>query len=197
MLRLIGEQCAVTQPQVARALGVGEESVRKLRRRWERAGWVHGGCVLTGRPPLVWLTGRGHRVAGVWFRPWRPALHRLEHIVAATEARLYVNARRPEWPWVCERELARRDRLAGVSRSVHRPDALVEADEGVAAVEVERTLKSRARLERIVLDLRSRYDAVWYFAPPELLPRLENHLKGCGLPGSVQLVELSDPWRRA
>jgi hypothetical protein len=41
------------------------------------------------------------------------------------------------------------------------------------AIEVELTLKSRARLDEIVRDLGDTYDHVWYFAAPRLLPTLE------------------------
>jgi hypothetical protein len=40
------------------------------------------------------------------------------------------------------------------------------------AIEVELTLKSRKRLEQIVLDVGIGYDQVWYFAAPRLLPVL-------------------------
>ena len=198
LLQFIGEQCAVAQPQLARIAGVGEEAVRKFRRNWERAGWTRACVVASGRPPIVWLTGRGHRVASVWFRPWRPTRpHHVNHIVAAAEVRLYVSARRPTARWICERELLRRDLAAGLGRERHRPDALVQTEGGTAAVEVELTLKSRERLERIALELHSRYDAVWYFAPRELIPQLDERLRSYGLAQQIQLVELPDPWRRA
>ena len=54
----------------------------------------------------------------------------------------------------------------------HRPDAVVRVDDGRrVAVEVELTLKSRARMERIVGRLLTDYDAVWYFAAPAPGPR--------------------------
>ena len=41
------------------------------------------------------------------------------------------------------------------------------------AIEVELTLKSRARLDAIVRDLGETYPQVWYFAAPKLIPTLE------------------------
>ena len=41
------------------------------------------------------------------------------------------------------------------------------------AVEVELTLKSRARMERIVAQLLGEFDAVWYFAAPAPARALE------------------------
>ena len=37
---------------------------------------------------------------------------------------------------------------------------------------MELTLKSRARLEALLLELGRDYDRVWYFAAPSLVPRL-------------------------
>jgi hypothetical protein len=195
LLRLVGEQCVVTQPQLARAMGRTEHTARSARARWERAGWCRGGQLLTGRPPLVWLTTRGHTVTGIEFKPWRPTpLGRLEHIVAAAEARLVVAQRRPEVGWVCERELMREEHLRGGALA-HRPDAEAVAPEGAAAVEVELTQKSRTRWERIARELLGRYEAVWYFAPPRLCERLGAWAADAGLE-RLQMIELPDPWRR-
>ena len=195
LLRLVGEQCAVMQPQLARAMGRTEHTARCLRRRWERAGWSRGAQLLASRPALIWPTVRGLELAGLPFKPWRPTpLGRLDHIVAAAEARLVVAKRRPEVGWVCERELMREERLRGGSLA-HRPDAEAHAPEGTAAVEVELTQKSRARWERIARELCGRYEAVWYFAPTRLCGRLGGWAADAGL-GRVQVIELPDPWRR-
>ena len=178
----MGEQCTLTQPQLARAIGFSEHAARKLRSRWAAAGWAEGRVLLAGRPPLVWLTRRGTRLADVPFKPWRPTpLGRLDHIVAAAEARLIVAERKPDAHWVCERQLLRdeREQHRGFS-TVHRPDAEVTTQEGTAAVEVELTLKSQLRWRRIARELLGRYDNVWYFAPPPLDKRLADWAKKGG-----------------
>ena len=196
LLRLVGEQCTLTQSQLARAMERTEHTARSLRGRWERAGWSRGGQLLVSRPPLVWLSRRGLQVSGLPFKPWRPTpLGRLDHIVAAAEARLVVARRRPEVEWVCERELMREERRRG-GALVHRPDAEAMTPEGVAAVEVELTQKSRARWERIARELLGRYEAVWYFAPSRLWGRLGGWVADAGFE-RAQVIELPDPWRRA
>ena len=197
LLRLVGEQCALTQPQLARAIGFSEHAARKLRSRWAAAGWAEGRVLLAGRPPLVWLTRRGTALAGVPFRPWRPTpLGLLDHIVAAAEARLVVAGRRPEAHWICERQLLRDEREHGRGYSaVHRPDAEVVCEEGTAAVEVELTLKSQLRWRRIARELVGRYDAAWYFAPPPLDKRLAQWAEHSRLE-RIHVLELPDPWRR-
>jgi hypothetical protein len=192
----VGEQCALTQPQLARAIGFSEHAARKLRSRWAAAGWAEGRVLLAGRAPLVWLTRRGTALAGLPFRPWRPTpLGRLDHIVAAAEARLIVAGRKPQAHWICERQLLRDEREEGLS-CVHRPDAEVVMGEGTAAVEVELTLKSQLRWRRIARELLGRYDAVWYFAPSPLDKRLAYWAEMNGLQ-ELQVIELPDPWRRS
>src|SRR5215216_6023953 len=107
LLRFVGEQHAVSLPQLARVMGCSALAARWLRSRWERAGWARGRALLVGEPVFVWLTRRGLRVAGLPFRSWRENPGALAHIAAVNEVRLYVEETRPEAVWVCERELAR------------------------------------------------------------------------------------------
>ena len=166
LLPLIAEQCAVTQPQLARLLGRTEHAARWQRARWQRAGWVEGRVLLVGEPAFVWLTAKGQRACGVDFKLWRPqSIARLPHLAAVTDVRLHVAARRPEATWISERVLARQHAHAG-KRRAHLPDAEVLIGDQRVAVEVELTQKERHRTEAIVADLSARYDAVWYFAAP-------------------------------
>src|SRR5207244_3599446 len=91
------------------------------------------------------------------------------HIEAVTEVRLLLERQYPH-DWVCERALAQRLRSEGTR--AHLPDAVLETGNERIAVEVELTLKSRARLEALLLELGASYDQVWYFAAGSLLPRL-------------------------
>ena len=54
----------------------------------------------------------------------------------------------------------------------HLPDAVLLGEQRIA-IEVELTLKSRARLDAIVRDLGETYEQVWYFAALRLLPTLQ------------------------
>jgi hypothetical protein len=165
VLRLIAEQCAVTQPQLARLIGRSEHTARSLRARWQRAGWVDGGVLLLGWPPFIWLTATGQRACGIDYSTWRPAgLGRIPHLTACTDARLIVAERRPDAVWTSERELLRTARIISAPRTRHMPDAEVAVDGRLAAVEVELTPKQQTRTEAIARELVARFDAVWYFA---------------------------------
>src|SRR4051795_1824456 len=167
LLRWVAEQYAVSIPQLARLMGRSEHAARWLRGRWQRAGWAQGRTVLVGRPVFVWLTRDGSRVAGAGFKIWEPNAGALAHIEAVNDVRLLVAQRRPGAVWVCERELTARPLPGAPGVRAHRPDAVVRVEAGRrVAVEVELTLKSRARLERIVGQLLGEFDAVSYFAAP-------------------------------
>lgn len=107
LLRIVGEQYAVTLPQLARLMDCSPHAARWLRTRWERAGWARGRAVLVGEPVFVWLTRRGHGIAGVDYAVWRPNAGMLAHIAAVTDVRLDVLRRHPGAQWVSERELHR------------------------------------------------------------------------------------------
>src|SRR5918997_817898 len=164
LLSIVGEQYALSLPQLARLMGRSLHAARWLRSRWERAGWARGRAVLVGQPVFVWLTRRGQRVAGSEYALWRPNPGALAHTAAVTDVRLWVSQRHPQAEWVCERELAREAAATGVAAAAHRPDALVVLGGRELPVEVELTHKRRARRERIMRELVARYGQAVYFA---------------------------------
>jgi hypothetical protein len=181
LLGFIGEQYAVTLPQLARLIGRSHNAARWLRARWERAGWARGAALLVGEPVFVWLTRRGQRAAGSEYSLWRPSPGALAHVAAVNEVRLYVTERHPDAQWVCERELVR-------DRRVHRPDALVLIAGREVPVEVELTHKRSARSERIMRELVARYGQASYFAAEGVRRTLEEVARDLG--GRVQVQAL-------
>lgn len=189
LLRIVGEQYAVSLPQLARMMDCSPHGARWLRSRWERAGWARGRAMLVGEPVFVWLTRRGHGIAGIDYAVWRPNAGMLAHIAAVTDVRLHVLGRHAGALWVCERELRREMGAGPDGRHRHRPDGLVVIDGREVAVEVELTLKRRARIEQIMRELVARYASVSYFAAPapkRTLERLAEEVGG----GRVQVLGL-------
>jgi len=189
LLRIVGEQYAVTLPQLARMMGCSAHAARWLRSRWERAGWARGRAMLVGEPVFVWLTRRGHSLAGVDYSVWRPNAGMLAHIAAVTDVRLHVLDRHPGAEWVCERELHRELVSSSGQRQRHRPDGLVVVEGREAAVEVELTLKRRARIAQIMAELVARYGSVTYFAAPAPRRALTAAAAEIGR-GRVQILDL-------
>lgn len=189
LLRVVGDQYAVTLPQLARLMDCSAHAARWLRTRWERAGWARGRAMLVGEPVFVWLTRRGHGIAGIDYAVWRPNAGMLAHIAAVTEVRLDVLGRHQRAQWVSERELHREVAAEPGGRQRHRPDGLVLLDGREVAVEVELTLKRRARIESIMRELVARYGSVSYFAAPAPRRTLEQLAAEVG-GGRVQVLGL-------
>jgi hypothetical protein len=172
LLRFVGEQYAITVPQLARLLCCSERNVRLLRQRWLHAGWVHSRPLGWRGPAFLWLSGPGIRACASPYRSWRPNAALAAHIEAVTDVRLLLDHELRLGRWCCERTLAQ----ASPSRSLrrpHLPDAILERHHEPIAIEVELTLKSRARLQAIVEELAASYPHVWYFASPSILPALD------------------------
>ena len=171
LLYLVGEQYALTLPQLAALIGRSVHTARALRDRWKRAGWAGSGKLAVEAPSFVWLTGRGVAVARSPFRAWQPNHGLALHIEAVTWVRLLLERELELGEWECERSIARRHAEQG-GRRRHLPDGIVSSVEGQIAVEVELTLKNRARLREIIHDAGNTYQHVWYFARPGLIPTL-------------------------
>jgi hypothetical protein len=167
----VAEQYAVTLDQLARLIGRTHRTARGLRDRWCNAGWTRSAKLAVHLPPFVWLTTRGSRVAQSPYRTWEPNQGLAAHIEAVTNVRLLVERELCLGSWECERTVAQ----SFPSRSdvrAHLPDAVLVGAQRTA-IEVELTLKSRARLDAIVRDLGETYEHVWYFATPRLMPTLQ------------------------
>jgi hypothetical protein len=138
-------------------------TARGLRDRWCNAGWTHSAKLAVSLPPFVWLTRQGSRLVGSPYRTWDPNPGLITHIEATTNLRLLLERELKLGEWQCERSLAQTWPSRSDSRP-HLPDAVLANDKRIA-IEVELTLKSRARLATIVEQLSWDYHSVWYFAP--------------------------------
>jgi hypothetical protein len=181
LLSFIGEQYAVTVPQLARLARVNPTTAKALRDRWRRAGWVASLQLLAYGPSFVWLTRNGVRVAQLPYRALVPNPGLAAHTAAVADVRLLLERELALGNWECERALAR-ETWARRERP-HLPDAVLETPGGRIAIEVELTTKGAARLDLILTELADRYPEVWYFAPARVVPTLER-------------AAAATPWRR-
>jgi hypothetical protein len=172
LLEIVGEQYAITVRQLAQLIGRSERTARWLRDRWRRARWIESAPLTRNGPSFLWLTPEGIRTANSPYRTWRPNANMLAHIEAVTDVRLLLERELRLGRWLSERW------LVSVSpprsqRRPHLPDGLLDTSDETYAIEVELTLKSRARLAAIVNELGEQYAQVWYFAAAPLVPALE------------------------
>jgi hypothetical protein len=162
LMEWIGAQYAVREDQLARLMGRSGATAGRWSRAMSEAGYCRREWLIVGDPAWVRLTGRGARMTGHAFRPWRRNLGRLRQIAAVNELRLYLSKRLPDARWVCQRELHR----ARPNRAVHVPDALLEVDSERHAIQVELATKTRKRLVSLIEELRAYHDAVVYVCAP-------------------------------
>ena len=171
LLSLVGEQYAISVEQLARLIGRTHRTGRWLRDRWRKAGWIESRPLAHNGPSLLWLTPEGVRIARSPYRTWRPNVALASHIEAVTDVRLLLEQELRLGEWRCERSLAQRSPSRSDVRA-HLPDGVLDTGSERIAVEVELTLKSRARLTAIIDELAAEYAQVWYFAAPPLLATL-------------------------
>jgi hypothetical protein len=163
LLRLVGEQYAVSVEQLAKLMGRSHRTGRWLRDRWVQAGWVESRPLVHGGGSFLWLTPSGIQNADSPYRTWRPNSSMIDHIEAVTDVRLLLEHELTVGDWTCERQLARNAASRAQVRP-HLPDGLLDLGSEQIAVEVELNLKSRVRLAAIVEQISEQYDRVWYFA---------------------------------
>lgn len=173
LLEFVGEQYAVTLPQLARLIDREIDTARSLRDRWKRAGWISSGQLSVQAPSFVWLTARG--ATNSPFRIWEPHPILALHIEAVTNVRIALEHKLPFGKWECERAVAQRlTKSHGRFHRGHLPDAILHLpSEERIAIEVELTLKNRTRLNEIIQETSLRYDSVWYYAKPKPFAALE------------------------
>lgn len=95
------------------------------------------------------------------------------HIEAMTNVRILLEHELHFGEWECERAIAQRlARAHGRFNRGHLPDGILHQDGERIAIEVELSVKSRARLREIAEETSSKYDRVWYFVKPKLVPLL-------------------------
>jgi hypothetical protein len=171
LLAFVGEQYAISLDQLERLTGRSRFTAVKLRKRWTDAGWVEFRRLTASGPSLLWLDREGVRVAQSPYRLWRPNGALATHIEAVTNVRILLERQLHLGEWRCERELAH-DAFSPRHTRPHLPDGLLDTGSGQIAVEVELTLKGRARLVEILAEVGPRYSQVWYFAAPSVLRTL-------------------------
>jgi hypothetical protein len=175
VFRWIGEQYAVSVDHVGEILSgkseskerikgdvLSERAVRWILNRWKKGGWVEVRKLIVGQPTWVWLTQKGLREVSLSYRYQEPSLGKLNHYWHVNAVRLHVEKRKgTAFSWVSERKVNQRLKTR---KGRHIVDGEVLYGETTIATEIELEQKSKRRLRAILWNLKSEYDAVWYFA---------------------------------
>ncbi len=126
-------------------------------------------------PNLIYLTKKGWALAGDPL-PRLQSYNRLNsfnHDVRIIDLSLSLQRQFPGSQFLTERRIRYREPL---KKKQNRPDGeLVLPTDMTIAIELELTQKSQSRLKRIIRQYRANltYDAIWYFAPADLIPVLQ------------------------
>lgn len=146
---------------------VSLSTARTAIARWQRLGLVICKKILASKddPAWIWLTPRGLQYLETGFSYYEPKPGALAHLHLINEARLYVEAQRPNDTWKSERQLRKEEEARPKHfKAPHRSDGLLVRQDGLAiAVEIERYDKGQDRLVEILQDLSAKYHRTWYF----------------------------------
>lgn len=171
----IADQYGVSRDQLAALLGraspaatrtpgrLADTTVKDWVQRWRQAGIIGSAQVLAWQPSWIWLTRAGLEHLELNYRPWEPKARALPHLYAVNQARLWVEERKGAAEWHSERALRSGQPFVAGRHGDHQPDAEVLLDGSRVAIEVELSVKTKARLPAILYGLARRYDSIWYF----------------------------------
>jgi hypothetical protein len=186
VLRWTGEQYAARVDHVAALIGLGISSAELVMRRLQHLGYAERRRYLVGEPQWMFATQHGLSMAGLAFREVAPSVHKLAHLAAVNEVRLYIQGRSPDTQWVAERQL-----MSEFRKAAGRPDGIAILDGRQVAIEVELVPKGHTITGAIVAERERRYDAVLYFCAPATV-RLMTQLVASGRFPSLELRHLAE-----
>jgi hypothetical protein len=167
LLCWMGEQYGARLDHLQALTGSGMTMVRRIVRGLRAAGLVRTERIVMREPTWAIPTAKGLAACDLPFEVWTPALGQLPHVGAVNDARIHVQTRTPRADWICERRINTESRSVGVGlRRKHMPDGVAVLDGREMAIEVELARKSTPRVQAILDELTSRYDAVLYFCAP-------------------------------
>ncbi|HEY3865025.1 MAG TPA: hypothetical protein VGL54_02935 [Solirubrobacteraceae bacterium] len=158
VLGWLGEQYGAQADQLEVLMGCGPRTVQRTIARLRALGLVRCERMIVGEPAWVTPTTAGLAACGAGFGVWRPRIGLLSHVAAVNDVRLHIQGRAPATEWIPERVLAKERRMGE-----HLPDGVAITEGRRVAIEVELTVKSRARVTVILDELAGRFDAVLYF----------------------------------
>jgi hypothetical protein len=169
-------------PQLIARFGWRKPRNYQIMKKLLTAGLVKHERVFHGQHGIYRLTPAGARHSGL------PPLSKVPlasyaHDVRVIELYLALRQQYPGVQWVSERELKHEKYFSGVGKRGHLSDGLLIFEDGKhVALEVELTLKSKSRLEKILKEYGAQFSIkeVWYFGTPavattvrELVTRLK------------------------
>ncbi len=176
ILRLLNEFGFCDIRHIAKRFDVKKTIAYKNMRILIKYGLVMNARIIKYQPRAYYLTSKGADLLKLDL----PLIRRIplniyEHQLAVIDVFLKLKEMHPEAVWISERRLIRDKYSSDSKTNDHLPDGALVFPQGYqCAIEVERSLKARNRLEEILLGygLQQTYREVWYFCSKGILPAL-------------------------
>lgn len=205
IVRWIGRHGAVQAQHVMTRFSIGRTA---SYRRLHELGLIRRHRLLYNDAGLLTATPEGLRWTDLHrLTPARVSLALLPHTLASAALAALLEPDLTDQTLLSDREHRAAERAAaqplasaimgpdrGDQRGLHRPDLVLigTGGEPMTAIEIELTLKTKARLERILRGyLRNRnLAAVRYYAPPQIADAVERVARATGADALLELASL-------
>ncbi len=180
--KLLGRSAGVGVIPQKEQGSINQDNARKLVKKWENLGLVHQKKIFFDDPNYIWLTTEGLRAVGLDYQYLEPSMITLRHSHVVNEVRLYIEGLeryKDKLQWKSERQIRRdQNNLVRNTKKIHIPDAEIEIDGRLVAVEIELTQKSHTRIAAIIRELERRnYAKIWYFVRDDTQGAVEKALE--------------------
>lgn len=195
ILRFIHDFGFCESKHVMRRFNLGRSTCYAQIKLLERLGLVVHRISLAKRFGAYSLSQRGVKYLGGEL----PYLSRIPlaaylHHVTVIDVYLELIKKSQSIEWITERYLIKQKSENLTGSKFHLPDAVVVMpDQGRIAIEVELTLKSKARLMEIITDYEvdKEYSGVWYFCSPQIVDSIHELSR---FSSKIKIHTLNEEW---
>lgn len=211
ILEWIGRQGTVRTEHVMSRFGMGRTATYRRVAELVDYGLLRRHRVLYNDGGLLTATAEGLRAAGLHqLRPARIALAQVRHMVISAGLAAQLELQLTDQKLLTDREHRAAENATGQPFGsaitgpfnnglgrLHRPDFVLTSNGGeqLVAIEIELTLKTRARIERILRGyLRNRKVAeIRYYAPQPVAEAVKRAARATGTDSILELAPLPPP----
>ena len=197
VLNYCAEQTLLRTDQVQRLMGrfpgkptlqngmVSEGTALRRIKVWRRKGIILYERPYTDEPGYILLTSHGLGYCMQEYSYLRPPRGRHTHYYLVTEVRMALEEQHGSAISIRSERLLRKlyhvPKESGNGKPVSEPhiadmEVVKRADDGIAGIEIELSLKGSARLTNILNELAARYTTIYYYTVPKTKAYVQKHI---------------------
>jgi predicted transcriptional regulator len=173
ILRFVNEFGFCEINQIMKRFGMKKSAAYLSMQLLIRLGLVIQAHIIQGRRGAYIVTHKGITLLELDLPQVRKvSLVTYEHHLIVIDVHLKLKALHPDAVFISERRLTRNKYTMGCGKNEHVPDGVLAFPDGdQSAIEVEKSLKTRDRLEKILFGygLQDTFKEVWYFCSQDVL----------------------------